>query len=314
MEDKPRQTSPSFNEDSIYQNELAASEQENGEFQSLILNKAEHLFIQNGYTAATMAEVAQQSEISEQELGSYFKTKFSLLAGLIEQSQKALNQEWSEINKNEKLSPSEKIYHQVESRIKRGLWLRRMAHQNADAEAIGMARVKFSDKSFIDHHQLLIASIYDQAEKSYSMDAAVMLNGLINEYVKQFMVTDSAIDSSHVTSFLMECLDGYMNQLNQSSQTPILTWANMSTTEDNNQNFNLTRLSIKQLREMVPHLNLNEEQQHKLLSTLDSVEEEVNTTSPNKKAIKWMLSYLTTINSPVIRGYVDQMLGDTRNK
>ncbi len=313
-EDKTGKTSPSVDRDSVYQDELAATDHKNRESQSHIVNKAEHLFIQKGYTASTMAEVAQQSEMKEQELNGYYSTKFSLLSGLIDHSQKALEQEFAEINKDDKLTPSEKIYHQIEARIKRGLWLRKMVHQTADAEAINMALVTFSDKSFIDQQQLLIASVYDQADKSYSMDAAVMLNGLTKEYVKQFMVMDSNVDSSHVTSFLMECLDGYMTQLNQSSQAPILTWANMSPTDEDNQNYNLTRLSIKQLREMVPHLNLSEENQHKLLSTLDSVEEEVNTASPNKKAIKWMLSYLTTINSPVIRGYVDQMLGDTRSK
>lgn len=260
------------------------------------------LFATNGFHKTSIQQIADQSGVSKGGFYLHFDSKEDLIMQIHQYYYYGLMKQVNEVKK-QNLKPQEMLATQIEVLLK-GLV--------ANKEFIIMhmqENVKVHDESSqffleIKQHNFRWArsgliSIYGEALHKKSIDAAIILEGFIQSYMKWLIIDGLDLDLHELSQFIvrrtMDAVSGMLEEEHepQISQEMIVTHFPEQYRE------NSKRMIVDLLRKMrdkVEYLELSESKSNDLEVALQIMEDEIQKEEPEGVLFKGMLTHFRDVS------------------
>ncbi|MCM3116768.1 TetR/AcrR family transcriptional regulator [Neobacillus sp. MER 74] len=261
------------------------------EKEKVIIQSGMKLFAQKGFSSTSIQEIATESNISKGAFYLHFKSKDDLLLSILEYIFETIESSRL-VFENQDISPREKFIKQITAFFRTFIGHKEFMIMLSKEQAIPRneeIKKLFFKKRFDSHllHRKGLVSMYGQKIEPYSIDLALILEGLFQTYVGLMMLEPAEFEIEKLSHYLMKRMDSIVKDI--SSDEPFLTEEKMGNIIKNSKQFfesaNVNNI-IKNLRKKI---NLMENREVLEIS-LDVLEEEVHKKSPRIPVIKGMLS------------------------
>ncbi|WP_026566875.1 TetR/AcrR family transcriptional regulator [Bacillus sp. UNC41MFS5] len=261
------------------------------EKEKLIIQSGMKLFAQKGFSSTSIQEIATESNISKGAFYLHFKSKDDLLLSILEYIFATIESSRL-VFENQDLSPREKFIKQITAFFRTFIGHKEFMIMLAKEQAIPRneeIKKLFFKKRFDSHllHRKGLVSIYGQKIEPFSIDLALILEGLFQTYVGLMMLEPAEFEIEKLSQYLMKRMDSIVKDI--SSEEPFLTEEKMGNIIKNSkQCFEPANVNnvIKNMRNEMDQM----ENREALEISLDVLEEEINKQSPRLPVIKGMLS------------------------
>ncbi|WP_144555816.1 TetR/AcrR family transcriptional regulator [Bacillus sp. X1(2014)] len=261
------------------------------EKEKVIIQSGMKLFAQKGFSSTSIQEIATESNISKGAFYLHFKSKDDLLLSILEYIFETI-ESGRLVFENQDLSPREKFIKQISAFFRTFFGHKEFMIMLAKEQAIPrneeIKKLLFK-KRFESHllHRKGLVSIYGQKIEPFSIDLAMILEGLFQTYVGLMMLEPAEFEIEKLSHYLMKRMDSIVKDI--SSEEPFITEEKMENIIKNSKQFfepsNVNNL-IKNMRNAIDQM----ENREVLEISLDVLEEEINKQSPRLPVIKGMLS------------------------
>ncbi|MEH7744538.1 TetR/AcrR family transcriptional regulator [Neobacillus drentensis] len=261
------------------------------EKEKVIIQSGMKLFAQKGFSSTSIQEIATESNISKGAFYLHFKSKDDLLLSILEYIFETIESSRL-VFENQDLSPREKFIKQISAFFRTFIGHKEFMIMLSKEQAIPrneeIKKLLFK-KRFESHllHRKGLVSIYGQKIEPYSIDLALILEGLFQTYVGLMMLEPAEFEIEKLSHYLMKRMDSIVKDI--SSEEPFVTEEKMENIIKNSKQFfepdNVNNL-IKNMRNVIDQM----ENREVLEISLDVLEEEINKQSPRLPVIKGMLS------------------------
>lgn len=191
-----------------------------------ILSVAVRLFSQKGYYATSIQEIAEQSGISKGAFYLHFSSKEELVLSILESYYNLIRKKMLYVDQRE-ISPREKLIYQISIYFKeilqrKDLILMQLREQvlpiNEEVKEF-MIRIRGEIQQWYED---TIEEIYGERIQKYRADGAILLDGMINAYIKVLLVsTAEQFDYTQLASFIVRRLDDLMKGLEKGEEEPM---------------------------------------------------------------------------------------------
>jgi len=256
------------------------------------------LFAQKGFSSTSIQEIATESNISKGAFYLHFKSKDDLLLAILEYIFETI-ESGRLVFENQNLSPREKFIKQITAFFRTFISHKEFMIMLSKEQAIPRneeIKKLFFKKRFESHllYRKGLVSIYGQNMEPFSIDLALILEGLFQSYIGLLMLEPLEFEIEKLSHFLMRRLDSIVKDI--SSEEPFLTAEKMGRIIKNSKQFfepiNVNHI-IKQMRKEIDQL----ENREPLEISLEVLEEEINKQFPRLPVIKGMLSNFKGIST-----------------
>ncbi|MEH7073318.1 TetR/AcrR family transcriptional regulator [Neobacillus drentensis] len=261
------------------------------EKEQVILKSAIKLFAQKGFSSTSIQEIATESNISKGAFYLHFKSKDELLLAILEYIFETIESSRL-VFENQDLSPREKFIKQISSFCKTLIGHKEFMIMLSKEQAIPRNEEikKLLFKKRFESHLLYregLIAIYGQELEPFSIDLALILEGLFHSYVGLLMLEPAEFDIEELSHFLMRRLDSIAKEI--SCEAPFLTEEKIGKIIKNSKQYFQPANVHNTVQNMRKEINRMDNREA-LEITLEVLEEEINKQSPRLPVIKGMLS------------------------
>ncbi|MGG1675404.1 TetR/AcrR family transcriptional regulator [Neobacillus sp. NRS-1170] len=260
------------------------------EKEKIIIESGMKLFASKGFSSTSIQEIATESGISKGAFYLHFKSKDELLLAILEYIFETVHSNIS-IYEQQNLSPRDKFIKQLSSLFGTFLGHKEFLIMLSKEQAIPRNE-KIKNLMFSKHYEnhLLfrkgLRDIYGKDIEAYTVDLALILEGLFQSYMKLMFFEPNGFDFDGLTQYLMRRLDSIVKDI--TSEPPFLTEDKLKTvlikSKDFFENVDIPKV-VQKMREELSQIKNKES----LEISLDVLEEEIKKESPRIPVIKGML-------------------------
>ncbi|MEH7335741.1 helix-turn-helix domain-containing protein [Neobacillus drentensis] len=260
------------------------------EKEKIIIEAGMKLFASKGFSSTSIQEIATESGISKGAFYLHFKSKDELLLAILEYIFETVYSSIS-IYEQQNLSPRDKFIKQLSSLFGTFIGHKEFIIMLSKEQAIPRNE-KIKDLMFSKHYEnhLLfrkgIVSIYGEEIEPYTVDLALILEGLFQSYMKLMFFEPNGFDFDGLTQYLMRRLDSIVKDI--TLEKPFLTEDKLKKVLKKSKNLfenvDIHKI-VQKMREELSQL----ENKEALEISLDVLEEEIKKDSPRIPVIKGML-------------------------
>ena len=261
------------------------------EKEKVIIQAGMKLFAQKGFSSTSIQEIATESNISKGAFYLHFKSKDDLLLSILEYIFETIESSRL-VFENQDISPREKFIKQITAFFRTFIGHKEFMIMLSKEQAIPrneeIKKLLFK-KRFDSHllHRKGLVSMYGQKIEPYSIDLALILEGLFQTYVGLMMLEPAEFEIEKLSHYLMKRMDSIVKDI--SSDEPFLTEEKMGNIIKNSKQFFESANVNNMIKNIRKKINLMENREVLEIS-LDVLEEEVHKKSPRLPVIKGMLS------------------------
>lgn len=261
------------------------------EKEKVIIQAGMKLFAQKGFSSTSIQEIATESNISKGAFYLHFKSKDDLLLSILEYIFETIESSRL-VFENQDISPREKFIKQITAFFRTFIGHKEFMIMLSKEQAIPRneeIKKLFFKKRFDSHllHRKGLVSMYGQKIEPYSIDLALILEGLFQTYVGLMMLEPAEFEIEKLSHYLMKRMDSIVKDI--SSDEPFLTEEKMGNIIKNSKQFFESANVNNMIKNIRKKINLMENREVLEIS-LDVLEEEVHKKSPRLPVIKGMLS------------------------
>lgn len=276
------------------------------EKEKVIIQSGMKLFAQKGFSSTSIQEIATESNISKGAFYLHFKSKDDLLLAILEYIFETIESS-TFVFENQDLSPREKFIKQITAFFRTFIGHKEFMIMLSKEQAIPRneeIKKLFFKKRFESHllYRKGLIAIYGQNMEPFSIDLALILEGLFQSYIGLLMLEPAEFEIEELSHFLMRRLDSIVKDI--ASEEPFLTEKKMEKIIKNSKQFfepaNVHNI-VQQMRTEIDQM----ENREALEISLEVLEEEINKQSPRLPVIKGMLSNFKGIAT--LEKYVKEM-------
>ncbi|WML46621.1 TetR/AcrR family transcriptional regulator [Neobacillus sp. PS3-34] len=268
------------------------------EKEQLIIESGLKLFAHKGFSSTSIQEIATESGISKGAFYLHFKSKDDLLLAILKNIFDTIHSSTSFLEKQD-LSPREMFIKQLSAFfgtfIGHKEFLIMLSKEQAIPRNDEIKELLF--KKHFENHLFFrkeLVSIYGEKIEPYSIDLAMMLEGLFHSYLRLWMFEPLDIDIEELAKFIMRRMDSIVKDI--SSESAFLTDQKLGNiiekTKDLFENTSISSI-VQKMRSEIDQL----ENKEALEISLEVLEEEINKQNPRIPVIKGMLSNFKDIKS-----------------
>lgn len=193
----------------------------------LIIETAVKLFAQNGYHATSMQAIADQCGISKGALYLHFKSKEELLVSILEYFQSDTLEKMAIISKNDRLTPKEKLIHQLYVYFYNSLYhsdfikteTREQLNPKSDAVKEYVRRTR---KRMLNWKKEALLTTYGEVIQPYLWDLVFIFHAILNEYRQLLVFEKRTFDLKRTAAFIVECIDSLVHHFLSQQVQPII--------------------------------------------------------------------------------------------
>ncbi|MBT2696758.1 TetR/AcrR family transcriptional regulator [Bacillus sp. ISL-40] len=261
------------------------------EKEKVIIKSGMKLFAQKGFSSTSIQEIATESNISKGAFYLHFKSKDDLLLAILDYIFETIESSRLVFD-NQDLSPREKFIKQISAIFRTFIGHKEFMIMLSKEQAIPRneeIKKLFFKKRFESHllYRKGIIAIYGQNIEPFSIDLALILEGLFQSYIGLLILEPVEFEIEKLSHFLMKRLDSIIKDI--TCEEPFLTEEKMGKIIKNSkQIFEPTNVNniIQAMRTEIDQM----ENKETLEISLEVLEEEINKQSPRVPVIKGMLS------------------------
>ncbi|MBT2721240.1 TetR/AcrR family transcriptional regulator [Bacillus sp. ISL-46] len=261
------------------------------EKEKVIIKSGMKLFAQKGFSSTSIQEIATESNISKGAFYLHFKSKDDLLLAILDYIFETIESSRLVFD-NQDLSPREKFIKQISAIFRTFIGHKEFMIMLSKEQAIPRneeIKKLFFKKRFESHllYRKGIIAIYGQNIEPFSIDLALILEGLFQSYIGLLMLEPVEFEIEKLSHFLMKRLDSIIKDI--TCEEPFLTEEKMGKIIKNSkQIFEPTNVNniIQAMKTEIDQM----ENKETLEISLEVLEEEINKQSPRVPVIKGMLS------------------------
>src|SRR4051812_23153221 len=209
------------------------------EKEKAIIASGMKLFAGKGFSSTSILEIAAESGISKGAFYLHFKSKDDLLFSILEYIFDTVESSISSVE-NEDMPPREKFIKQINAFFRTFIGHKEFMIMLSKEQAIPRneeIKKLFFKKRFESHllHRKGLVSIYGQKIEPYSIDLALILEGLFQTYVGLMMLEPAEFEIEKLSHYLMKRMDSIVKDI--SSEEPFLTEEKMENIIKNSKQF-----------------------------------------------------------------------------
>jgi AcrR family transcriptional regulator len=249
-----------------------------------IIEAAMKLFAQKGYHATSMQEIAEHSGLAKGSLYNYFKSKEEIALSIFRFHYERLFHQFSQIAKDYTLSPREKFFKQLSLQIeafyehKEFVQMHMGEHVEKVSEEVHALVFHIRTQMFNWYVKAML-EIYGERLRPFAGDCAIMLNGMLKEYLFYTVFEQKEIAFQRLAPFLMKRLDAIVDSL-LSGETSLLI-------EQDDE-----KMVEQQINEMIAQMMEQAKDDADLMELLFMFKREIGSENPRKFMIEAFLLYL----------------------
>ena len=272
----------------------------------LILKAAMNLFTEKGYRDTSIQEIAESCGISKGAFYLYFRSKDELLLAIMQHFEEEVQKKLLEIKNQKDLSPRDRLLEQIFFQFNdlaayQGFFdiqLRESAFPVDDRLEYFLTKCRY-DWQKLQEENLL--ELYGAALRPYLIDAAAILNGLLNEYTTLMLFERIHMDFKKLANFLVTVMDSVAGGLVDRGGEPFLTPEMMPNRQMMEQEatrsaLNEVRQVLAGMNELAAKLKLSPGNRREVDATLEVLDGELVKEDPNKLIVQGMLANLRDID------------------
>lgn len=256
------------------------------------------LFAKKGFSSTSIQEIATESEISKGAFYLHFKSKDDLLLAIMEYIFKTVNSNIS-IYENQNLPPREKFIKQLTTVfgtfIDHKEFFIMLNKEQAIPRNDDIKRLFFK-KHYENHlfYRRELISIYGKEIEPFSIDLALILEGLYQSYTRLVTFEPLDYDMEELTQFLMRRMDSMVKDIIMDEpflkEDKIYKFLSKTSNLFDTENINTI---VNKMKEEIDQLENNED----FKISIEVLEEEIKRENPRIPIIKGMLSNFEDIES-----------------
>jgi AcrR family transcriptional regulator len=268
------------------------------EKEKVIIESGLKLFARKGFSSTPIQEIATESGISKGAFYLHFKSKDDLLLAILKNIFETIHSSTSLLEKLD-LPPREKFIKQLSAFfgtfIGHKEFLIMLSKEQAVPRNEEIKELIFQ-KHFENHlfFREKLVSIYGTNIERYSIDLAMMLEGLFQSYMRLLILEPLEFDIEELTKFLMRRMDSIVKDipLEKAFMTEQKLGNMMKKTKDLFEIPSISKI-VGKLRDEINQL----ENKETFEISVDVLEEEINKENPRIPVIKGMLSNFKDIHA-----------------
>jgi AcrR family transcriptional regulator len=261
------------------------------EKEKIIIKSGMKLFAQKGFSSTSVQEIATESGISKGAFYLHFKSKDDLLHSILEYIFETIDSSLL-VFENQDLSPRDKFIKQLTAFFGTFIGHKEFLTMLSKEQAIPRneeIKKLFFKKRFESHllYRKGIVSIYGDQIEPFSIDLALILEGLFQLYVGLLIIEPTEFEIEKLSHFLLRRMDSIVKDI--PSEEPFLTEEKLGKIiKNSNLFFETTDIHtiVQKMRNEIEKM----ENREALEISLEVLEEEVNKKNPRIPVIKGMLS------------------------
>lgn len=261
-----------------------------------ITEEAMRLFATKGFHTTSIQEIATQSGVSKGGVYNYFSSKEELLLEVHRYYYEMIKQKMSAVELDPNLSPKEKLAEQLavfyESFLthKEFILLHLRENLMQPLEEFIIARKKSKQEWF----ESKLLTIYGEEIKPYLVDLTILLDGLVDSYIKVLFFSQISLDVRSLAKFVVSRFDDLVAGLLTKKDSPQLTKEMVSfipISQICNRNPKQQIADMLQLmNKKISDLPVNFQQKEDYYMSIQVLQEELRNDQPKKVVFQGMLS------------------------
>jgi AcrR family transcriptional regulator len=276
------------------------------EKEKVIIKSGMKLFAQKGFSSTSIQEIATESGISKGAFYLHFKSKDDLLLAILAYIFDTIESSRL-VFENQDLDPREKFIKQITAFFRTFIGHKEFMIMLSKEQAIPRNEEikKLLFKKRFESHLLYrkgLVSIYGRNLEPFSIDLALILEGLFQSYVGLLMLEPAEFEIEELSQFLMRRLDSIAKDI--SNEEPFLTEEKMGKIIKTSKQFFQPANVNHIVRNMKTEIDQMENREALEIS-IEVLEEEINKQSPRVPVIKGMLSNF--IGIPTLDKYTKEI-------
>lgn len=272
----------------------------------VIIKSGMKLFAQKGFSSTSIQEIATESGISKGAFYLHFKSKDDLLLSILEYIFETIDSSLL-VFENQDLSPREKFIKQLTAFFGTFIGHKEFITMLSKEQAIPRnekIKTLFFKKRFESHllYRKGLVSIYGENTETFSIDLALILEGLFHSYIGLLILDPAEFDIEELSHFLMRRMDSIVKDI--SAEKPFLTEQKLGKILKSSKQFCATtdiNIVVQKMRNEIEKM----ENKETLEISLEVLEEEMSKQSPRLPVIKGMLSNFKGI--PTLEKYTKEI-------
>jgi AcrR family transcriptional regulator len=282
-----------------------------------IIEAAVKCFAHKGFHATSIQEIADTAGIAKGSLYFYFKSKEDLLLSTFQYYYDNVIAQLSTVSEDQSLSPKERLskllYVQfIQLTDYRDIILMLLHEQmiqiNDDMKQLFFNIRAYTIYSF--YHQII--EIYGEKAMPYAIDGAVVLKGLVGEYMSYLIIDQMDLDLWQLTQSIIARLDDHIHGMISSAQKPIFTEQNMHhfISIGKKRFEQVTRTIIEEIEDFQNFIQegMNEsEDRCEILACLDALKEEITFDKPRVIVLRTLFSYMRNKSNNSLEAKLDAL-------
>ncbi|WP_044894111.1 TetR/AcrR family transcriptional regulator [Bacillus alveayuensis] len=242
-----------------------------------ILETAMKLFAQKGFHATSMQEIAEQCGIAKGSIYNYFPSKDELLLSIFRYYSDAFTEKISLISQERGLSPKEafqkQLYIQLQEFVRYRdfiqMYMREQMFERKEEIKQFMTNMR---KEILHWYQRRLIELYGEDVRPYSLDCAIMINGMMKEYIIYMIFDKKKLDIARLANYIFHRIEDFLEGVQKRGE---VFFTDEVLLGESSAEPSLSEL-IAQYRTFIQSLEITEEVRCQALDTLDALEEQLD--------------------------------------
>jgi TetR/AcrR family transcriptional regulator, cholesterol catabolism regulator len=242
-----------------------------------ILETAMKLFAQKGFHATSMQEIAEQCGIAKGSIYNYFPSKDELLLSIFRYYSDAFTEKISLISQERGLSPKEafqkQLYIQLQEFVRYRdfiqMYMREQMFERKEEIKQFMTNMR---KEILHWYQRRLIELYGEDVRPYSLDCAIMINGMMKEYIIYMIFDKKKLDIARLANYIFHRIEDFLEGVQKRGE---VFFTDEVLLGESSAEPSLSEL-IARYRTFIQSLEITEEVRCQALDTLDALEEQLD--------------------------------------
>ncbi|WP_080873583.1 TetR/AcrR family transcriptional regulator [Oceanobacillus timonensis] len=277
-----------------------------------IMQAAIHLFSKKGYDATSVQEIANECKISKGTLYNFFDSKEELLIQVIRHNHQKMLQQAENLSLDSSLPPKEKLIQKLvvqfdgirENKDFMSMLLTALPPHDNPKISLLMKRIRMT---MMNWYKDCFIETYGSKAEPYIWDFALMLSGVLKEYISFIFRDHKDLDFERVARFVINRFDTMIHHITDAE--PVLTSELMGEYEalktelaTRNPEEQVDQL-LEEIEKKINILPLHETEKEEYTAAVQSLQKEIHQKNPRMFLVKSFLLFLAEIEEcqPFVR-------------
>lgn len=265
-----------------------------------LLETAMTLFSEKGFHNTTIQEITQRSGISKGAFYSHFQSKEDITLSIFKHYYQCVMDEL-ELVRHQVSEPTQSLAKQIEVFLNllmenKEFIMMHMRENISLGEEVDTFIRQIKSQNFKWNSENLIA-IYGKQLEPHIADAASILEGIINGYLKWIIIDNLTVDTARLAQFITRRVDDSIRGLLSENEAPQINLHQIVKhfpTQIRTEDEPLPAI-LKRIKNKIDNLPMTPNQHEDLHTTIDFLLDELQTESPRYILIKGLLTHFQDI-------------------